>query len=62
MATSAGPSHGDTSFVAVPDAGALPRFDHGELIRVEIPLPSGPVQAEVLVGQDGFARAVRVVD
>lgn len=53
---------GDTAFVLVPDAGTLPRFDYGELIRVEIPSPAGQVQADVLVGQDGFARAVRVVE
>lgn len=52
----------DTSFLLVPDAGALPRFDHGELIRMEIPSPGGPIQADVLVGQDGLARAVRVVE
>ena len=61
-AASASASRGDASFVLVPDAGALPRFDHGELIRVEIPSAAGPIHAEVLVGQDGFARAVRVID
>ncbi len=53
---------GGTSFRLVPEAGTLPRFDHGELIRVEIPSPGGPIQADVLVGQDGLARAVRVVE
>jgi hypothetical protein len=28
---------------------------------MEIPFPEGPVQADVLVGQDGIARAVRFV-
>jgi anti-sigma factor RsiW len=60
--TGAGPSDSATSFVLMPDAGTLPRFDHGELIRVEIPSASGPIQADVLVGQDGFARAVRLVE
>ena len=45
----------------VPDASALPRFDHGELIRVEIPSPAGAIQAEVLIRQDGLARAIRVI-
>ena len=49
------------STLIVPDASMLPRFDHGELIRVEIPSPSGAIQADVLVGQDGLARAIRVI-
>ena len=50
----------DTMLI-VPDASLLPRFDHGELIRVEIPSPAGPIHAEVLIGQDGLARAIRVI-
>src|SRR5215472_14615332 len=42
------------TMLTVPDASLLPRFDHGELIRVEIPSPAGPIQAEVLIGQDGL--------
>jgi len=49
------------SMLTVPDASLLPRFDHGELIRVEIPSPAGVIQAEVLVGLDGLARAIRVI-
>jgi hypothetical protein len=62
-ATSAGVGHDDreTSILSVPNASMLPRFDHGELIRVEIPSPDGAIQAEVLVGQDGLARAIRVI-
>jgi hypothetical protein len=61
--TSAGIGHDDfeTSILSVPNASMLPRFDHGELIRVEIPSPDGAIQAEVLVGQDGLARAIRVI-
>jgi hypothetical protein len=51
----------ERSLLIVPDASMLPRFDHGELIRVEIPSPAGPIQAEVLIGQDGLARAIRVI-
>jgi len=51
----------DSAFVVLPGAGALPRFEHGEVIRVEIPSPEGSIQADVLVGQDGLARAVRFV-
>jgi hypothetical protein len=49
------------AMLAVPDAGLLPRFDHGEFVPIEISTPSGPIQAEVLIAQDGFARAIRVI-
>ena len=48
-------------FVAWPGATAWPPFESGELIRVDIPTEAGVVQADVLVGQDGFARAIRLV-
>jgi hypothetical protein len=48
-------------FVAWPGATAWPPFESGELIRIDIPTEVGVVQAEVLVGQDGFARAIRLV-
>jgi hypothetical protein len=57
-----------------PGAAALSTFESGELVRLELPasvLPSlgllppasqtGVVQADVLIGQDGFARAIRLV-
>ena len=50
-----------TEFVAWPGATAWPPFESGELIRVDIPTDAGVVQADVLVGQDGFARAIRLV-
>jgi len=53
---------GDEPFVLLPSASALPRFEHGAVIRVEIPSPNGAIQADVLVGQDGLARAVRFVE
>ena len=55
MATSAA-----TEFVAWPGAAAWPPFESGELIRVELAFENGVVEADVLVGQDGFARAVRL--
>jgi hypothetical protein len=51
-----------TEFVAWPGAAAWPPFESGELIRIDIPTEVGVVQAEVLVGQDGFARAIRLVE
>jgi pimeloyl-ACP methyl ester carboxylesterase len=49
-------------FVVLPGAGALPHFERGEVIRIQIQSPEGPMQADVLVGQDGLARAVRFVE
>ncbi|HMD37117.1 MAG TPA: hypothetical protein VKH42_19215 [Vicinamibacterales bacterium] len=69
----------ETAFVMLPGAGDLPRFESGQLMRMELPAsvvvslglrPSRPlrgdgsgslVQTDVLVGQDGYARAVRLV-
>ena len=64
-------------FVRWPGADALPPFESGELVRVDLPVsalpalglwpsqsagsPGSVVQADVVVGQDGFARAVRLV-
>jgi hypothetical protein len=62
-------------FVALPGAANLPRFESGSIVRVDLPLSSlaaygvdistsggkGPVKADVLVGQDGEARAIRLV-
>ena len=62
-------------FMAVPAAAGLPQFESGTIVRVELPasvLPGygvdispatgdGPVEADVLVGQDGQPRAIRIV-
>jgi hypothetical protein len=48
-------------FVAWPGAGAWPSFESGEVIRIDIPTDAGVVAADVLVDQDGFARAIRLV-
>jgi hypothetical protein len=63
-----------TDFVPWPGADAGPPFESGELVRVDLPVSALPalglwppssdvsfVQADVIVGQDGFARAVRLV-
>lgn len=69
-------SYADSEFVAWPGAAALPRFESGQLVRTELPasvLPllgispadipaSGRVTADVLYGQDGLERAVRLVN
>jgi predicted anti-sigma-YlaC factor YlaD len=63
----------DTAFMVLPGADALPRLESGRVIRIEIPesalssvglwppAHAGSVQADVLVGQDGLARAIRLV-
>lgn len=64
-----------TDWVAWPGAAVLPAFESGELVRTELPasvlpllgftspdLPrEGRVAADVVYGQDGEARAVRLV-
>jgi hypothetical protein len=63
-----------SGFVPWPGATAWPPFESGALVRVTLPVselpslgltPPSPavpvVQADVIVGQDGFARAVRLV-
>jgi hypothetical protein len=62
-----------TGFVAWPGASAWPPLESGSLMRVDLPVsllptlglsaPSsaGFVAADIVVGQDGFARAVRLV-
>jgi hypothetical protein len=65
----------DNEFVPLPAAQQLPRFESGMVVRVELPasslpaygfpiMPEGartPVTADVLVGQDGQPRAIRLV-
>jgi hypothetical protein len=61
-------------FVAVPAAEGLPPFESGVIVRVEMPpaaltaygieiVPDAeaPVEADLLIGQDGRARAIRLV-
>jgi hypothetical protein len=61
--------------VALPSATGLPAFESGEIVRMEVPVTSLPmygidiipdargpaVEADFLVGQDGQARAIRLV-
>jgi hypothetical protein len=63
-------------FVALPAAAMLPPFERGEIVRVQIRFASlanlgfavqpdaidnSPVNADLLVGQDGQPRAIRLV-
>jgi hypothetical protein len=61
-------------FVALPEAAALPDFESGRIVRVEVPLAALPayglivvpdatvaaVPADLLIGQDGVPRAIRL--
>jgi hypothetical protein len=62
-----------TDFVVWPGATGLPTFESGHLLRVDMPTPivlslglvppashAAVVRADVLVGQDGLPRAVRL--
>lgn len=61
-------------FVELPWTAGLPAFESGEILRMEVPVASlpaygidisagadRPVEADILIGQDGFARAIRLV-
>jgi hypothetical protein len=61
-ATFAPPTSAGADFVVLPGADALPRFEHGQVIQIDIPSAAGVVRAEVLIGQDGLARAARLVE
>jgi len=62
-------------FVIVPGAAALPEIESGSLVRIDLPVsalpalgimpPSGAVarvKADLIFGQDGLPRAVRLVN
>jgi hypothetical protein len=62
-------------FVALPSAVGLPDFESGSVVRIQVPVAALPeygvdigpnmqrvtVEADVLVGQDGQPRAIRLV-
>jgi hypothetical protein len=64
-----------SGFVQLPGAASLPAFESGEIVRMDVPVASlpaygidissgagkGPVEADLLIGQDGLARAIRLV-
>jgi predicted anti-sigma-YlaC factor YlaD len=72
---SAEPARTLDGFVTLPVAVGLPRLESGYIVRVELPVAALPalgvdvlpastrnaVQADVLVGQDGQPRAIRLV-
>src|SRR6185369_8492908 len=63
-----------SGFVALPGTAGLPAFESGEIVRMDVPVASlpaygidissggdRPVEADILIGQDGVARAIRLV-
>jgi hypothetical protein len=64
-----------TDFVVVPGAASLPLMESGSLVRMDLPVsvlpslgvtpPAGgaaTVKADLVIGQDGLTRAVRLVN
>jgi len=78
LVASAGAADEDTEgvFYPLPEAEALPPVENALVVRVEVPVSSlrlmgvpvsednasANVQADVLLGQDGLARGVRLVE
>jgi hypothetical protein len=71
--TSASSHRAPSMFVPWPGAETLPAFESGRLVRLDLPesvaisiglspraTRSGVIRADMLVGQDGLARAVRI--
>lgn len=70
------PPAAPSAFVPWPGADTLPAFESGEIVRTELPVSVLPllgiqpatavrsetVPADVLIGQDGLARAVRLAN
>jgi hypothetical protein len=73
--TTASPASGDGSFLALSYGDSLADLDAVQVVRVEVQPTAlaslgwtlgaesdGPVEADLLVGQDGVARGIRFVD
>jgi anti-sigma factor RsiW len=74
VAAAAADEEADASFYPLPEAEALPAVETAMVVRVQLPVSSlqlmgvpvddgradASVQAELLLGQDGLARAVRL--
>jgi len=53
------PTFAESSFVALPYGQSDVPLEHAAIVRVQVQSASGKVTADLLVGQDGVARAVR---
>jgi hypothetical protein len=70
------PASEPSAFIAIPGTGVMPPLESGSIVRVSLPVTSlpeygiqivadfgaGPVLAELLVAQDGYPRAIRLVN
>jgi hypothetical protein len=70
------PTSEPSAFTAIPGTGVMPPLESGSIVRVSLPVTSlpeygiqivadfgaGPVLAELLVAQDGYPRAIRLVN
>ena len=75
VAVQIGDEESDASFYPLPEAEALPAVENAMVVRVQLPVSSlqlmgvpvseeradASVQADLLLGQDGLARGVRLV-
>jgi hypothetical protein len=75
VAAQIGDEESDTSFYPLPEAEALPAVENATVVRVQLPVSSlqlmgvpvseeradSSVEADLLLGQDGLARGVRLV-
>lgn len=73
--TAAAPDEPLDGFVLVPGVASLPRLESASIVRYELPVTALPaygldivpdgarraVQADLLIGQDGHARAIRLI-
>ncbi len=70
----AAPTAPPIEFTPLPGASGLPDLESGHIVHVEVPLAAlpayglivhdatgEPIEADVLIGQDGLPRAVRVI-
>jgi hypothetical protein len=65
-----------SAFIEIPGTAVMPPLESGSIVRVSLPVTSlpaygiqivpdfgrGPVMAELLVAQDGYPRAIRLVN
>ena len=57
------PTEPADDFIPIPYADPLTRVERAEVVRVNVGRPGGtPVQADVVLGQDGLVRAIRFLE
>ncbi|HEY7211563.1 MAG TPA: hypothetical protein VH477_14910 [Bryobacteraceae bacterium] len=56
------PARAINSFIPLPYGQSDVPLEHGVIVRVQVQSGAGPVDADLLIGQDGLARAVRFTE